>query len=221
MSKVRSLLGVIIFFLIYLGVVIFLQTKLPKPEEFIDLIKGFYGSYGYQIVFLAGLLEATFLIGFQVPGSTVVLLGAAISRTGAIAFPLVFILGISGLLTGYTINYFLGRHGWYHLLARFGLERAIEAAKKRLERHGIRIMLVGYVTPGFATLLSTTAGVIRMPFRKFFGVSIIAQSAWSFFWGGLAYLIGLPLLVFVSRYLIFVFVGIGFLWLLVKWIKKR
>lgn len=220
MPKLPSVVGPILLIIFYLGISLLVQARIPAPPEFIKHIAGFYGTYGYPLIFLGAILEAMFLIGLQVPGSTIILLGAALAKTGVVKFPLVFFVGVIGLVIGYMINYLLGRYGWYHLLARFGLEKGIEAAKKRIEKYGVRAILVGYFFPGSASFLSTAAGILQMPFKKFLLASFIAQSFWGLLWGTLAYLFGLPLVEFMLKYFIFVLIGIGAIWLLGKLVKR-
>lgn len=175
-------------------------------------IKGLYAAAGYPLVFLAAILEATLFIGLYIPGSTVVLLGVAMAKTGVVWYPLVFIFGTAGLVIGYAVNYFLGKYGWYHILVRFGLERGLEIAKKRIEKYDTKAILIGYFFPGSASLLSTAAGILQMPFKKFLLASLLAQGFWGLFWGSLAYFFGLPAIELLMKYFIFVLAGLILVW---------
>lgn len=220
MRQTFTLLGPFLFLGFYIALVFFIRGKIPDTPTLISIIQGLYGTLGYPLITLGALSEATFLLGFYVPGSTVVLLGAALSKTGIVAFPLVYILGTSGLLGGFIINYFLGRYGWYHFLKSFGLEKGIEEAQARIAKHGTKAILIGYFFPGSASFLSTAAGVLRMPFQKFLVASFIAQSFWSLLWGSLAYFFGLPLVEFVLKNFIFVLIAIGAVFFIRKFMKR-
>lgn len=221
MPKLPTIIGPFVLLAAYVALIFFIRSKLPEPDELINLIKGFYGQYGYPLIFFGALLEGAFLIGLYVPGSTVVLLGAALSAAGVLSFPLAFLLGVVGLTCGFVINYFLGKYGWYHALRKIGLEQAITNAKERLEKNGPRAILFGYFFPGSASLLSTAAGIIGMDFKKFLLWSIIAQSFWGLLWGSLAYFVGLPLVEFFIRYSSFVFTAILIIWFFKTQRKKK
>lgn len=221
MSKIPKVSLPYILLGLYLMVLIYLRGKIPNPETLIDMLKNLYGSYGYSIVFFGALLEATFLITLYVPGSTVVILGAALSRTGVIQFPVVISLAILGFLIGYCLNYILGRYGWYHVLARFGFEKGIEVAKEKLERHQVKTILFGYFHPSGGSFISTAAGVLNIPFKRFFILSLIAQTFWAILWGSLAYYFGLPLVEFFLKYFSFVVLGGILIWVIRRVLKKE
>ena len=179
------------FFFLYALILVFLRNYIPDPPALIAKVQKFYGMYGYELVFLGALLEGTFMVGFYVPGSLVVLLGAALARTGVVSFPLVIFFGILGMCTGYTINYMLGRFGWYKILSGFGFEKGIETAKKKLLTYEDKAFLFGYIMPSTASFISTTAGVLKIPFRRFLLRTVLAQGFWSTFLGSLSYFFGL------------------------------
>lgn len=221
MSKLPTILGPLLLIALYFSFAFFIRQQFPDPKVFIESIKSFYEVYGYQLIFFGALLEALFLIGLYLPGATVVLLGAALSRSGVVSFPLVFVLGTAGLLIGYTINYVLGRYGWYHVLTFIGLEQGVKEAEKKIERHGIQAIFLGYFFPGGASFLSTAAGILQMPFRTFLFASVVAQGFWGILWGSLAYLFGLPLVEFLLKYFIFVLLGLLVFWIVRKVIIKK
>ena len=211
------------FLAIYLGIIIFVLRRIPSPEELIDVLKGLYSRFGYSLVFVSALAESIFLLGFYVPGSTAILLGAALARTGIIQLPVVLILGTLGLVCGYTINYFLGKHGWYHVLAQFGFDKGIETAKNKLMKHQSKALLLGYLSPSTGAFISTASGVTNMRFWKFFLLTLIGQSFWSLLWGGIAYLFGMFFVDAFLKYFAFIVWGIIGIWVLRNYVfaKKK
>ena len=215
-EKTRELLGIALLLIFYLTFFIFVKGRLPDAETTLLFVEDLYGTFGYYLVFFGALLEGMLLVGFYVPGSTTVLLGASLSKTGIVQFPIVLILGTFGLLISYSINYLLGRYGWHHILARLGLNKGIDIAKDKLEKHQTKTIFLGYIHPGSASFLSTAAGIIKMPFKKFLILSFLAQFLWGIVWGSLAYFIGLPMIEFILRYFIFVLPII-----IVIWVARR
>lgn len=220
MSKIVKILGSVGFIAFYIGIVIFFRIKFADTSTFIQKIENIYSTAGYPLIFFGAILESMFLVGLFVPGSVVLLLGAAFSKLGIVQYPLVFIFGTSGLIIGYIINYLLGKYGWHNVLSWAGLEKGIKESKARLEKHGAKTILLGYFFPGSASFLSTAAGIIHMPFKKFLLFSILAQSFWSFFWGILAFAFGISLVEFIIKYFIFFLLGGAVLWGVKKLVKR-
>lgn len=214
MSKKLGFLLPLLFLGLYVGLFFIILGKIPKPHDFITQLQKLYGIVGYPLIFFAAFLEALLFVGFYVPGSTVVLLGAALAKTEALYYPLVFIVGLCGLLAGYIVNYFLGKYGWHEVLARLGFEKGLVIAKKRIEKHGSKAILIGYFFPGSASLLSTAAGILRVPFKKFFLLSLLAQSFWGFLWGNLAYFFGVAAIELILKYFVFVLLIIAVIWII-------
>lgn len=220
MQKIPSIPLPLLFLGIYLVFLIYLKGVIPDAQTLLSVLKELYGTYGYVIVFVSAFLESMFVVSLYVPGSTAILLGAALSRTGVVQFPVVLFLAICGLLLGYIINYFLGKHGWYHVLSRMGLTKGLEVAKTKLEQHQIKTILLGYFHPTGASFLSTAAGVLKIPFRRFITLSVIAQVFWGLLWGGLSYLVGLSLVEFFLKYFTFFVIGVVAIWWIRKSLKK-
>lgn len=210
-----------IFLAIYITFIIFFKIKFPDPQSFIEIIKNLYSTHGYVLIFLGAFLEGLFPVGFYFPGSAIVILGAAFSRTGIVAYPLVLLIGTSGLVLGYICNYILGRYGLYKVLSGMGFKEGIESAKHKLVQHQTKTIILGYFIPSSASFLSLASGVLHVPFRKFLLLSIFAQSMWGFIWGTIAYWFGIPFVEFVLKYFfIIIFVVLG-IWIVRKLLKGK
>jgi len=215
-----SLLPFVIL-LIYAIVVYLVIGRLPSAKELLGAISDFYGRFGYFLVFFAAVFEATFLLGLYVPGTTVILFGAALSNTGVISFPVVILLGTVGLLAGYTTNYFLGKYGWYHVLTRVGFANELKAAQNKLTKHGGKAIFLGYLFPNSAAFLSTSAGILNMPFGKFLMQSILAQAFWSVVWGSVAYVFGFLFVELFMKYFAYIIWGLVGVYIIWKYVLKR
>lgn len=206
---------------IYIVAIFLIKGRLPTPEDLLNSIKDWYILYGNYLVFFASLLEAIFLLGLYVPGSTVILFGAALSKSGATNFTSVLFLATLGLLTGYTINYFLGKYGWYHVLSKFGLETGLNEAKEKLHKHGGKAFFVGYIFPNGGAFLSTAAGVMKMPFGKFFLYSLLVQAFWTVVWGSVAYFIGPVFVELFMKYFSYIVLGIIAIYIFRKYVFAK
>lgn len=219
----RIILGIeiAICFLIYTVILLVIRNHIPDAPALIDQVKKVYGVYGYDLIFLGALLEGTFLVGFYVPGSFIVLLGAALSRSGVVSFPLVVLFGTLGLSLGYIVNYALGRFGWYRILSGFGFDKGIETAKDKLKHYQDRTIFYGYMMPSTASLLSTAAGIMKIPFKKFVVQSVLTQLFWSLLLGGLAYIFGMVFVEIFLQYFGFIALTGFVLWAIKKLREKE
>src|SRR3989344_2964742 len=204
----------IVFVTVYLMLVLLLRFKLPGPTELITIITDLYRSYGYPLVFLAGILEGMFLIGFYIPGSAAILLGAAIAKTGVVSLPAIIFLATLGLVIAYNINYFLGKYGWFQILAQFGLKQGIEQAQDKLKKHEKRTLFLGFISPNSGSFVATAAGVLQLPYKKFLIWSICSQLFWSILWGVVAYILGNVFVELFMKYFIYVAYGLILFFLL-------
>lgn len=216
-----NLISPFIFLVIYIAFIIFFKIKFPDPQTFIEIVKNLYSTHGYILIFLGAFLEGLFLIGFYVPGSAVVILGAAFSRTGVVSYPLVLLIGTFGLVLGYVCNYVLGRYGWYKILSNMGFKEGIESAKHKLTQHQTKTIILGYFIPSSASFLSLAAGVLHLPFRRFLLLSILAQSIWGLIWGTIAYWLGIPFVDFILKYFFIIFFLILGVWIIKRLIKRK
>jgi len=217
-EKIPEALGIALLIGFYFAFFIFVRGRIPDAETLLDFIKELYKTYGYYLVFFGALLEGMFLIGLYVPGSATILLGASLSKTGVVQYPIVLILATLGLLIAYTINYLLGKYGWYHVLARLGLNSGLDIAKDKLEKHQTKTIFLGYFHPGSASFLSTAAGILKIPFKKFLILSFFAQFGWAIVWGSLAYIFGLAMVEFLLKYFVFVLPAVIFIWMVRKFL---
>lgn len=218
--KIPESFGIILLLGFYIIFFLFVRGRIPDAETLLSAIKDLYGAYGYYLIFFGAILEATFLISLYVPGATVVLLGAALSRTGVIEFPIALGLAVFGFVIGYSINYFLGKYGWFNLLSRIGFKKGIEVAKTKLESNELKTIFLGYFHPTSASFISISAGVLHLPFGKFILLSFLSQLFWGIVWGSLAYLFGVALVELFLKYFGFVVVGVIGIWFLGKYFKK-
>lgn len=178
---------------------------LPPRDELIITLTNFIDQFGLIIIFIAALIEGLLLIGNYFPGGAVIFLGV-ISATGNIprAITVVIVVCLSFFIA-YTINYFLGKHGWYKLFTKFGLQSTLDSMKNKLSEHSFSAILSSYWFPNLAAVCSTAAGIMHVPLGRFLIQSTIGLVAWNIFWGVVVYITGDALLTlnFVYVFLIF------------------
>lgn len=189
---------------IYIAILWLARKYIVDAPTLINNLKNLYDTYGYWLIFVGAMLEGMFIVGLYLPGSLVVLLGAALAKTGVVSFPLVILIAVLGFNVGYSINYLLGKYGWYRVVEGLGFKKQIDHAKAKLEKYEIMALLFGYVMPSAASFLTTAAGIMHFPYKKFLIASLFIQTGWSLLWGTLAYVLGLTFVEYFIQYFGFV-----------------
>lgn len=192
---------------------------LPSFQEYLDYAREMYGTHGYWIILIASLLEGTLLLNWYFPGSVVMVMGTILAIEGSKSLLITMLIVIGALCFTSMLNYGLGKYGWYKLLLKFGLRREIEKMQHRLEKHGLKMLIVSYVHPQISSLAATSAGILQYPFRTFFLYTSIAVVFWASVWVGTAYLIGpsfIDVLHFKNLFIIMgcwiAILGLQYLW---------
>lgn len=199
MKRYLELLSLPLFFII-LYTLLFVSWRvfdLPEAESLIEITRGWFDKYGLPILFLSSILEGLLLVGSYFPGVLVIFLGVLLSSSFTSAMVAVLI-GTLGLLVAHITNYFLGKYGWYRLLGKFGMTRAIERARENLVQRGPVAILLSYWMPSIGALTNTAAGIIQMPFRIFIRYSVFSSILWYFSVGIIVYFSGVGALEFAA-----------------------
>ncbi|HTJ69101.1 MAG TPA: DedA family protein [Actinospica sp.] len=154
---------------------------------------GYLSSLGAFGVFLVLFAETGLLIGFFLPGDSLLFTAGLLcttSASGSVHLKLGAVLpaAVAGALLGAQMGYWLGKRGGRALLARSGnkhLQRGVDRAEEILERYGQgKAIVLARFIPVVRTVLNPLAGILEVPTRTF----VIWQTA-----GGLVWSIGVTL----------------------------
>ncbi len=189
----------------------------PPREEMITIAKGYFETYGIITIFIASLIEGMLLVGWYAPGGLIIFLGVILSAGNPAQAAASVSATILGFIIAYTLNYYIGKYGWYRLLLRFGLSGPLENAKARFQKQSFKAIYLTYWQPNLGGLVATSAGILHANPRKFFFTSALGAILWSAFWGLSAYFLGEKIL----EYLGIVFFGIMIGWIIVEIVKYR
>ncbi|MEV4504209.1 DedA family protein [Streptomyces klenkii] len=160
-----------------------------NPLDASSLLSAF-GALGIAAVMFA---ETGLLIGFFLPGDSLLFTAGLLARSGAHSGPhldLVQVLAasVAGALAGAQAGYVLGRRGGRALLTRSRsrkLHEGAERAEELLGRYGhARAIVLARFVPVVRTVLNPLAGALGVPSRTF----ALWQVA-----GGLVWTVGLVL----------------------------
>ncbi len=162
---------------------------LPPEHELIEIVSGYLKEYGLWLLLVSSFIEALLFIGFYFPGSLVIFLGVALAADITQATVAVVVVSV-GMAAGYTVNYLLGKYGWYRLFLHLGMSDSIDSAQYQLLRHDTRYIFYTFWNPGLAAVTATAAGTLRSPRWRFARRASVAIMTWNTFWGVLVYTLG-------------------------------
>jgi len=160
--------------------------------SFLDEVRRFVVDYGYLAVFLGILLED---FGLPTPGETMLIIGAVLASRGSLQIVWLLPIAWLGAVIGDSIGFFIGATGGHRLLTRYGARIGITRARlERVEAFFARYGDVVIVFARFFVILrqlnGIVAGMLEMPWPRFFLYNAIGAALWVGFWGGLTYWLG-------------------------------
>ena len=198
----------LILIAIYLSMyVIWKLLGLPTDDKMVGIVKGAFEKYGLWIVFIGALIEGFLLLGQYFPGGTIIFLGViSAGKNIPRVIEVVAIVSVAFIIA-YTLNYLVGKYGWYKLLVKFGLSKSLEESKKKLEKQGLNAVIFSYWEPNLASLIATAAGILKIPMKKFQSYSVVGVIMWNIFWGTLVFSLGIAVLKMTGlKYVLIIFI---------------
>ncbi len=188
------------------------KSGLLDPQS---LISG-AGVWGLAIVCAAVFAETGLLVGFFLPGDTLLFFTGVLTLSGAISQPLwlVILLVALAAVVGDQVGYFIGRKSGPAVFERreSGLfsHRSVERTQAFFDRFGRPAVTIARFVPVVRTFAPVAAGVGRMSRRVFTAFNVIGGILWSvaliLLGYGLAHVPGVT--AFVSSYIDLVLIGI-------------
>ncbi|MFG1643468.1 DedA family protein [Amycolatopsis sp. NPDC049252] len=145
-------------------------------------------SLGAAGVFLVLFAETGLLIGFFLPGDSLLFTAGLFCTTSATAavhlsLPLVLIASVAGALLGAQSGFLIGRRGGRALLARTRnqhLHRGLTRAEELFGRYGhAKAIVLARFIPVVRTVLNPLAGILAVPARTFVVWQVVGGLLWS------------------------------------------
>ena len=185
-----------------------LPTALPSVRapmlgpEWLDatfIIKAFVGWIGpWAIlgVMLVIFAETGLLIGFFLPGDSLLFTLGMFVGTGAVgvhiwvAAPLVWLAAVAGNQTGYLIGRKAGPAIFNKPDSRLFKQEYVERTSDFFERHGGKAVTLAQFVPIVRTFTPVIAGVGKMHYRHFITFNILGATFWAFGITWLGYFLG-------------------------------
>jgi membrane-associated protein len=138
-------------------------------------------------VFLVLVAETGLLVGFFLPGDSLLFTAGVLAATGAAgsgsSLPMLLVAAVAGALIGAQLGFMIGRKGGKALLRKVKnkhLSSGVERAGQLLDRygHGKAIVLARFI-PIVRTVLNPLAGLTGVPTRTFVLWQVVGGVVWA------------------------------------------
>lgn len=193
----------------------FLRT-LTNPERLIQLLTtALTGWPGYALLFAVVFSETGLLVGFFLPGDSLMFTVGVVAGAGKLNIVLVNLTLMAAAVIGDGVGYALGRRTGPHIFnrpnSRFFHQEHLQRTKAFYERHGGKTIIYARFIPIIRTFAPFVAGVAEMGYLRFLSFNIFGGLGWVFALTMLGYALGNVPLVrhnFEKAILLIIFVSL-------------
>lgn len=141
----------------------------------------------YGVIILVSFVEGPILAMFC----------GVLVKLGNAPFIPVYLALMAGDLIGDTFWYWVGHQFGHRFVRRFGRyfsihEANVNSVEKIFHKYHSRILIISKITMGlgFALVTLITAGMVKIPFKKYFALNFIGQFVWTGFLLFIGYMFG-------------------------------
>ncbi len=151
------------------------------PERIITWL-GPFVLIGLCVIIFA---ECGLLVGFFLPGDSLLFTAGLFVATGLIATPLwlVCVLLLVSAILGNVVGYWIGRAAGPAIFnrpnSRFFKQEHVERTQAFFDKYGNRAIVLGRFVPIVRTFITVMAGVGRMDTRRYFTYTVIGGVLWA------------------------------------------
>jgi membrane-associated protein len=187
---------------------------------------------GYPGMAAAIFAETGLLIGFFLPGDTLLISAGVLAQRGHFSvwllLPILAFAAIAGDSTGYAIGKSAGPRIFKRPNSRFFKREHLLRAKRFFDRHGGKTIVAARFIGFVRTFAPTVAGAAEMSYSHFLAYNVVGGVAWVTVLLGLGYFVGtkvenldLLLAVLFGGAAVLSFGGVGWRWMVRRRKAKR
>lgn len=177
-------------------------------------LQAFIKAAGYLGLFAIIFAESGLLIGFFLPGDSLLFTAGLLASQGYFNIAFLIILAIAGAILGDQVGYAFGRRVGPKIFNRedslFFHKKHMERAEAFYQKHGKKTIVLARFMPIVRTFAPIIAGVGNMDYKTFVRYNVIGGLLWG---GGvtvLGYFLG-QVVPDIDKYLLPIILGIIFL----------
>jgi membrane-associated protein len=178
-----------------LGSFIEFIRSLTDPDKLIHLLSTVMtGWIGYLVLFAVVFAESGLLIGFFLPGDSLLFTVGVVAGAGELEVaPMIAMLAFASML-GDGIGFFLGTTLGYKLFSkadsRIFRREYLDRTHEFYERHGGKTIIYAKFVPIIRTFAAFIAGVAKMRYTRFLTFNVFGALGWVTSMITLGYLLG-------------------------------
>ncbi len=152
-------------------------------------VEGIIRWGGLGIILAIVFTETGLMIGFFLPGDSLLVTAGLLASTGLISLPWLLVGGCIAAVTGDALGYWIGYKAGAALYRRkssfFFRREHLIAAKKFYEKHGGKTIVIARFVPIIRTFAPVVAGIAQMSYARFLTFNV---------WGGIGWVCSMSLL---------------------------
>jgi membrane protein DedA with SNARE-associated domain len=159
---------------------IFHQLSLLLEQFLSSIADNFWLSMLF--IFLVSIGECVFILGILVPSTPVLLLTGGLISHGELPFLPIYLAAVVGAIIGDTISYWVGRVLEYRIKEIWpfrNYKQQIADGEVFFARHGGKSVFIGRFIPGVKAIVPGIAGMLGMPWPRFFVINVLSSFAWA------------------------------------------
>ncbi len=139
-------------------------------------------SVGYIGIFAIIFAESGLLVGFFLPGDSLLFAAGLLAAKGILNIWLVTPVMFVAAVLGVNAGYYLGAHFGERMFAKHDAlifnPKHLETSRKFYEKHGGKTVILARFTPVVRSMAPLLAGIGNMRFRRFMIFNIIGAALW-------------------------------------------
>jgi membrane-associated protein len=176
---------------------------LTTPERLIHLLRTvFSGWLGYALLFGIVFAETGLLVGFFLPGDSLLFTVGVVAGAGDLNIFVINIVLIIAAIVGDTVGYVLGLRTGERIFSRpdsrFFHHEHLERTHRFYEKHGGKTIIYARFIPIIRTFAPFVAGVAKMDYGRFISFNVFGGIGWVVLMTMLGYSLGAQ--PFVRKY---------------------
>ncbi len=137
---------------------------------------------GYVGLFIIVFAETGLLIGFFLPGDSLLFTAGLFAAQGLFNIYELNILLVTAAITGDAVGYLIGKRSGHALYSRedsrFFKRKYLMMTKEFYEKHGNFTIVAARWMPFARTFAPVVAGIAEMPYTKFLTYNVVGGTTW-------------------------------------------
>jgi membrane-associated protein len=184
------------------AVIEFLRT-LTDPERLIRLLTTFLAGWlGYALLFAIVFSETGLLVGFFLPGDSLLFTVGVVAGAGDLNIVVVNLVLMAAAMIGDSTGYLIGRSTGPRIFnrpnSRLFKREHLMRTHRFYEKYGGKTIIYARFVPIIRTFAAFVAGVAEMPYLRFLPFSVCGATGWVVLMTTLGYTLGQ--VAFVRQY---------------------